>query len=146
LSPVVVEASATGGEAFNLGSSSTSETTITSSAPFTKSVLAIGASTKIDIRIHDMISPFTADNINDELYIENIGKFPTNTVTLLDRWGVLVKEWTNFTNFNDPLNPNQDLFNFTRLSPGNYICVVEYESPTQGKQKKSQMITVLKIN
>jgi hypothetical protein len=145
-STVIVEANTTGGEAFNLGSLSASETSITSLSNFTRSILAIGASTKVDIRIHDMISPFTADNINDELYIENIGKFPVNTVTLLDRWGVLVKEWTNFTNFNDPVNPNQDPFNFTKLSPGNYICVVEYESATQGKQKKSQMITVLKIN
>jgi len=145
LSPVVVEADAPGGEAFNLGSLSASENSVTSLTPFTRKILAIGGSTTIDIKIHDLISPFTPDNMNDELYIENIGKFPTNTVTLLDRWGVPVKEWKNFTNYSDPVNPNAEVFNFTGLSPGNYICVVEYSSPTQGTRKKSQMVTVLKI-
>lgn len=145
LSPVIVEAEAVGSEAFNLGSLSASETSITSLSPVTRKILAIGASSEIDIKIHDLISPFTQDNLNDGLYIENIGKFPTNTVTLLDRWGVPVKEWKNYTNYNDPVNPNPDPFSFTILSPGNYICVVEYSSPTQGRKKKSQMVTVLKI-
>jgi hypothetical protein len=144
-SPVVIEADAVGGEAYNLGSLSASETSISSLNPFTRKILAIGASTEVDIKIHDLISPFTPDNLNDGLYIENIAKFPTNTVILLDRWGVPVKEWSGFTNYNDPVNPNSDPFNFTTLTPGNYICVVEYESPTQGKRKKSQMVTVLKI-
>jgi hypothetical protein len=83
--------------------------------------------------------------LNDELYIENIGKFSFNKVTLLDRWGVMVKEWKNFTNFNDPVNPNQNGFNFTKLSAGNYICIVEYGSEGKMNKKKSQMITVLQL-
>jgi hypothetical protein len=146
LSPVVVEAETIAAEAYSLGSFSADENSVTSASPFTRRILTVGGSTKVDIKIHDLLSPFTADNMNDELYIENIGKFPINTVTLLDRWGVEVKQWKNFTNYNDPVNPNQDVFNFTKLTPGNYICVVEYGSATQGMRKKSQMITVLKIN
>jgi hypothetical protein len=145
LSAVVVGAQETGGAAFNLGSYSASESSVSSLSPFNHTVVTVGGSTSIDISIHDLISPFTVDGINDELYIENIAKFPSNKVTLLDRYGVVIKEWTNFTNFDDPFNPNTDIYNFSRLSPGNYICIVEYGAEGQSRRRKSQMITVLRV-
>jgi len=144
--PVVVSSNATGSQAFNLGSFSADEKTVTSLNPFTESIVTIGGSTTVEIKVHDMITPFNQDTFNDELFIENIAKFPTNKVTLLDRWGVVVKEWQNYTNYNDPLKPNQEPFNFGSLSPGNYVCIVEYGEEGQPLKKLSQMVTVLKTD
>jgi hypothetical protein len=143
LTPVVVEADAVGGEGFNIGGS-LNENSISSFNPVSRKIVTLGGSVEIDITIRDLISPFTSDTKNDFLHIDKIEKFPINKVTLLDRWGVLVKEWTNFTNYSGS-NPNQDPFDFKTLSPGNYICLVEYGSETQKTRKKSQMVTVLKI-
>jgi hypothetical protein len=141
---IVVEADAPDGEAFNAGGTVETESSITSGRNITRPIITIGASTEVDITVHDLISPFKVDGHNDFLAIDNIDKFPTNKVTLLDRYGVLIKEWEDFSNFDDPSKPNTDIFNFTRLSPGNYICIVEYGNASQATRKKSQMITVLK--
>lgn len=144
LAAVVVQADNTGGTAENLQSATTDGVTVTSRRTVTKPVLAIAGSKEIVLRIHDIITPFLNDDMNDELYIEHIESFAVNKVSLLDRWGVPVKEWTNFTNYTDPINPNTDGYDFTKLSPGNYICIVEYGDAETGMSKKSQMITVLK--
>lgn len=144
LSPVVVQAAAVNGTATNLGSSAISSNAVTSRMPVTESILVIGGSAEIELKIHNLITPFTKGDANDYLYIESIEKFDYNKVTLLDRWGVLVKTWTNFTNYDDPLTPNADGYDFAKLSPGNYICVVEYGFSNGPTRKKSQMITVLK--
>lgn len=144
LSPVVVQSPNVNGTATNLGSSSVSSDAVTSRAPITESILVIGGSAEIELKIHNLITPFTKGDANDYLYIESIEKFDFNRVTLMDRWGVVIKEWSNFTNYDDPINPNSDGYDFARLSPGNYICVVEYGFTDGGARKKSQMITVLK--
>jgi hypothetical protein len=144
LSPVVAESGDVGGTAFSLGSSSSDASFVASRKPFTKSILTIGASEEIHVKIHDIITPFAEDGFNDNLYIESIDKFGLNKVTLLDRWGVPVKEWKNFTNYDDPINPNTDGYDFSKLSPGSYICIVEYGDEGAGSKKISQMITVLK--
>lgn len=144
---VVVEADdADGATAINLGGGSTGDF-VTSFTAIAKPVLTIGVGDKVDIRIHDLISPYNADNINDQLHIVNIEYTAVNKVTLLDRWGLVVKQWSNFRNYDDPVNPNGDTYDFSRLSPGNYICVLEYQlTPDAPKEKLSQMITVLKGN
>lgn len=144
---VVVEAEAvSGATAINLGGGITDDF-VTSFSPVTKSVLTIGIVEKVDMRIMDLITPFNSDNINDKLKIVNIEYSYENKVTLLDRWGVPVREWKNFRNYDDPANPNTDTFDFTKLSPGNYICVLEYTlSADAPKEKLNQMISVLKGN
>lgn len=110
-----------------------------------KPILTIGIGERVDLRILDLITPFNADNINDQLKIVNVEYTFNNTVTLLDRWGVPVKTWKNFRNYDDPINPNTDGFDFSRLSPGNYVCVLEFQlTPDSPAQKVTQMITVLK--
>jgi hypothetical protein len=118
--------------------------TITSRKKVTKPFVAIAGSVEVDLVIHDIITPFMEDGVNDFLYVQNIDKFMVNKVTLLDRWGVPVHEWKNFTNYTDPLTPNQDGYDFKKLSPGSYICIVEYGDGETGMSKKSQMVTVLK--
>jgi len=146
LSPVVVESSSTGGTAVSLGSSSNDASFVTSRRPFTQAILAIGGSEEVVVKVHDIITPFTKDGFNDNLYIENIDKYSINKVSILDRWGVPVNEWRNFTNYDDPINPNSDGYDFTKLSPGSYICIVEYGDEGGGSKKISQMISVLKTN
>ncbi len=144
---VVVEAdAANGATAINLGGGVTNDF-VTSFSPATKPILTIGIVEKVDMRIMDLITPFTIDDINDKLKILNIEYTFENKVTLLDRWGVPVKEWKNFRNYDDSTNPNSDGYDFTKLSPGNYICVLEYKlSADAPLEKVNQMISVLKGN
>ena len=98
----------------------------------------------IELIINAFITPNTADDQNNVLYIENIEFFPENTVKLIDRWGVPIKSWTNFSNYGSS-DPEQADFDFTSLNIGNYICIVEYKNSTGGdKKSQTQMISVLK--
>ena len=144
---VVVQAdNANGATAINMGGGVTDDF-VTSFSIVNKPIVTLGISEKTDFRIHDMITPFNSDNINDRLKILNVEFTFSNKVILLDRWGVVVKQWNDFRNYDDPKNPNTDNFDFGKLGPGNYICVLEYQltadAPTE---KMSQMITVLKGN
>lgn len=123
-----------------LGGGLDNEGFVGSELPVTMPVVALAIPRTFDITVHDLITPFTADDANDVLVIENINLTEENTVTLLDRWGVAHKVWNNY----DGSNPGYD---FRKLSPGNYICVVEYKLPGSSEtKKKSQMITVLRTN
>lgn len=143
----VVEAdSPSGATAINLGGGVTGDF-ISSFNPATKPILTLGISESVNLRINDLITPFNLDDINDKLKIINIQYTFENTVTLLDRWGVVVRQWKNFSNYDDPNNPNTDNFDFANLSPGNYICVLEYKLTADSpKEKLTQMISVLKGN
>lgn len=142
----VVEGNAVGGTGANLGGGVVNDFAV-SFSPATQPILTLGIAESVDLRINDLITPFNLDDINDKLKIVNVNYTVQNTVTLLDRWGVPVKTWTNFTNYDDPTNPNTDGFDFSSLSPGNYICVMEYQLAADGpKQTLTQMISVLKGN
>lgn len=137
-SVTIVQADNVGGKAQNLGSSSSSDVTIISRENVSASILALGKEKKITVKIHDLITPTGSAGFNDRLYIENINKFDHNKVTLLDRWGTRVNEWIDFT--------NDTAYDFSKLSAGNYICVVEYGNVGKANQVKQQMVTVLKTN
>jgi hypothetical protein len=144
---VVLQSDAISGTATTLGGQEGLEGYVSSTKSPGARYLTIGRSEKPTIIIYDLISPFTQDGKNDKLKISNIGFSIENKVTLLDRWGAVVKEWKNFRNYDDPINPNTDNFDFTKLTPGNYICVAEYKFNAEGATEKSaQMITVLKTN
>lgn len=142
---VVVQSNAVDGTALSLGGHEERNGFITSTTTPSAEFVALGAIEKIDIMIYDLISPFTKDQKNDKLKIANIQYTSYNKVTLLDRWGMVVKSWENFTNYDDESNPNTDNFDFTKLSPGNYLCIVEYQfAEGEPIQKAAQMITLLK--
>jgi hypothetical protein len=95
--------------------------------------------------IYDLITPYNTDGINDQFKIENIDLTVTNKVTLMDRYGVVVKEWNNFRNYDDLSTPNQDKFDFKQLSPGTYVCILNYQmSVDSPAQSLTQVITLLK--
>lgn len=133
----------TDGNVTNLGGASRPDF-VTGTAPATSkaSLFALGRLDVIELKIFDLISP-NNDQKNETIRIENIEAFPENTVTLLDRWGVKVKSWTNFVNYTES-KPDQSDFDFSSLGEGNYVCAIEYTDGTGSKVKKSGMITVLK--
>jgi hypothetical protein len=134
----VAQGSSTGVLAENLGSSSQTTDGVISNSKVSGPILAIAKETNVVLKIHDMITPFGSPGENDKLYIENIHRFDFNTVTLLDRWGVQVAVWNNYTN---DIN-----YDFNKLGPGNYICIVQYGNLDGAKKVEQQMVTVLKTN
>ena len=136
--PIVLEAAATGSNATSL-SGEVSTDFVTSAQSASQPILAIARSPEFLLVIHDLITPFTADLTNDKLHIENIELTTTNNVRLLDRWGSLVGEWTDFRNDID--------YDFQKFSPGNYICIVEYTVPGSTKKTTAKgLVTILKSN
>jgi hypothetical protein len=114
--------------------------TATSEGKISKPLLALGHSTDVKLKIHDLITPFetTGDEKgNDLLTIDNL--FPENHVIFMDRWGVVLKEWTNYD--------DQDMTNvafFQTLTPGNYICIAECKTSSGKPLKQTQMVTLLR--
>ena len=136
--PIVVEAPSTGSNAASL-SGNVSTDFVTSAQNASQPVLAIARSGEFVLIIHDLITPFTADLTNDKLHIEKIELTTTNKVKLLDRWGLLVAEWTDFRNDVD--------YDFQKFSPGNYVCIVEYTVPGSTKMNTVKgLVTILKSN
>jgi hypothetical protein len=134
----VAQGLSTGILATNLGSSSESVDGVVSNSKITAPIVTIAKESRVVLKIHDLITPFGSAGENDKLFIENIHRFDFNTVTLLDRWGVQVAVWNNFSN-----DTNYD---FSKLGPGNYICIVQYGRAGGETKVEQQMITVLKTN
>lgn len=137
-SPVVLEADAKGGTAVSRSGAVSSEF-VTSIDNLTQNIAAIGKTAEFRLVIHDMITPFTIDEKNDKLTIENIELVTENTVKLLDRWGVVAAEWRNYSNDID--------YDFSKLSPGNYVCIIEFSYPGESRKVLTKgIVTVLKSN
>ena len=134
--PVVLEASAGGGIATSL-SGTEADNFVTSAQAVSQTFVSVGLMPEFTVIIHDMITPFTADGVNDKLFIENIDLTTSNHVTLIDRYGVVVSEWDNYS--------NEIESDFQRFSPGNYICVVEYvPTGSTAKAIAKGNVTILK--
>lgn len=88
------------------------------------------------LTIHNIVTPDRKDGKNDAFYIENIGRYPENTVIVMDRWGTEVCRMVNFNN--DPAT--QTGCDLERMQAGNYICTVEYD----GQRATPVLITILK--
>jgi hypothetical protein len=128
-----------GGTALTLTASSGGFTTATS-LPFD----IYETISEVPIVIRPIITPTGDDQANNVLYIENIEFFPSNTVRLLDRWGVPVKVWNNFANYLNTTAVQAD-FDFSSLNVGSYVCIVEYTDTASSSTKgESRMVTVLK--
>ncbi|MEM9390017.1 MAG: gliding motility-associated C-terminal domain-containing protein, partial [Bacteroidota bacterium] len=86
------------------------------------------------ISIKNAVTP-NGDDQNDFLTIDGILDYPGNTVTLFDRWGVEVAQFSGYTNDWDLI------INGDYIPAGNYICVVEL--PEIGETVK-RSVTVIK--
>jgi hypothetical protein len=116
----------------------------TSSSPMSASgkYYGLAKADEITVRIRKLITP-NDDLDNDVLVVDGLDAFPDNQITLIDRWGVVVKTWKGFLNYPERTGVAQSDFNFAKLAIGNYVCVVEYTERGVRKSKK-QMIAVLK--
>lgn len=144
-SGAIVEATAESQTATNLFSQGSSLTDFISSkepiSPTSRVFTFARLNSLIPPQIHNAITP-NNDGANDFLVINNIRFYEAdNKITLLDRWGVTVKEWVNFRGFDAITNPPD--FDFSQLSNGNYICLMEYTINGERKNIR-QMITVIK--
>jgi hypothetical protein len=138
---VIVGASARPGAAVGFGGALSGDfISGTSAITSTERIFTLGkvSSDFVQVRIHNVITP-QVDNANDYLEIENIHLFPDNKVTLLDRWGVKVKEWVGYENVSGTPSPSYDL---SKVATGNYICILEYTDGSS-KKKEAQMITII---
>jgi gliding motility-associated-like protein len=88
------------------------------------------------LKVHKLITPDN-DGVNDALFINGIDEYPENEVTIIDRWGVPFKTWTNFS------STSAASTDFTKVAIGNYIVVVKYKGK-KGQEHIQQMISVLK--
>jgi len=135
--PAILQAGATGGTVTSL-SGTYADNFISSVDNASQPLLFIGKSAEFQLVIHDLITPYNI-NVNDKLVIDNIEKVEHNTVKLLDRWGLVVAEWKDFTNDVE--------YDFTRLGPGNYVCLVQFSYPGESKTTTAKgMVTVIKSN
>ncbi len=135
--PVILEVG-TGGTLAELGGVvANPDITSTQVTTSTAQKYVLGKSEKVTVNIHRVITP-NADGQNDYLYIDGIDFYSENSVKLVDRWGVVHFEKTNFKNYS-LANPSD--FDFSKLSNGNYICVVELGN---GPKIKPKMISVVK--
>jgi len=144
--PSIVGAPSTGGPAINFGGGPASGDMISAGTAITNErIFTIGLvdPVSVEVVIHNIITPGWGDSepVNDYLEIANIGSFPDNHVRLLDRYGIVVKEWKGYVDVvtTSSLDPSYDL---THLATGNYICVLEYKSGNSTK-KFSQMVTII---
>ena len=134
--PVVVQDVA--GVAENLGAVSSEEKiSVLSARNVTSKVFGLAASTEVEVTIHELITPYGSFDVNDELVISNLEAFAFNKVMFLDRYGVKLKEWENYAK-------GTDKEYFKKLSPGNYIVIVEFGNSREQTQRKSQMVTILR--
>ncbi len=134
--PVVLQGSSIGGNGTSLAGNTTGNF-ITSIENATQPLLTIGKEAEFVLTIRDLITPFVQDDVNDRLVIENINLAPDNKVTLVDRWGVVAAQWNNYS--------NETEYDFSKLSPGNYVCLVEFTYPGDTKRNKTAgLVTVLK--
>jgi hypothetical protein len=136
--PVVLEAAATASIATSL-SGTVADNFVVSAQNISQPIIGVGALAEFELVIHDLVTPFTKDEVNDKIYIKNIHLTSSNKVKLIDRYGVVVGEWTNYS--------NEIEFDFQKFNPGSYLCIVEYDLPeSSAKSVVKGMITILKAN
>jgi hypothetical protein len=129
-----------GATSSNLGATANADANFAvSERNLTGSIAGVGTTTEVEVTIIDLISPYDDNGQNDQLQIDNINslKFSNKRLTLLDRYGVFVKEWEG-----DEVQENIN-YDFKNVSPGNYIVILEYNDGTK-LQRKLQMVSVIK--
>jgi hypothetical protein len=112
---------------------------VSSSERLTGSIVGVATTTEINVVVNNLITPYSSPGVNDKLHISKIKSIQLSNqkVSLLDRYGVPIKSWEG-----EAISEDID-YDFSKLSPGNYICVVEYTRA--GKAERIlQMVTLLK--
>ena len=93
------------------------------------------------IVVHPGVSP-NGDGINDVFTIENIGSYPDNKVTIMDRNGALVYTAKGYDNVSKAFDGHSNL-NGKMQQPGTYFYELEYT--VRGVNKRKTGFIVLKF-
>ena len=83
------------------------------------------------LRVFNAVSP-NGDGKNDYLHIENIGQFPENQFTLVNRWGDKVFEITDYNNNDRRFEGSGNVNGSATLSSGSYFY--ELYIPSSGQK------------
>lgn len=102
-----------------------------------------------DVVIYDGVSP-NGDGSNDYFIIDNIQKFPNNTVTIFNRWGQEVYKTTNYDSngnvFNGYSDAKMTLNRGAKLPTGTYYYILEYEYVHEGISQVIKKTGFLHLN
>ncbi len=89
-----------------------------------------------DVTIQNVMTP-NFDGRNDFLMVENIEKFPNNTVTVLNQWGQEVFTRKGYANLWDGTQ------NGAPLPNGTYTCIVTYRNGDNELTKKVGYVSII---
>ena len=91
----------------------------------------------LDVEVFNAITP-NGDGVHDVLTIQNIEQYPENTISIYNRWGVLIYEthgYHNQTNYFDGISQARaTMGNSEELPTGTYFYILSYEE-TLGSMK-----------
>lgn len=95
-------------------------------------VFTLGTAKKdLSLVIYNAVSP-NGDGLNDYFIIDNINKFPNNTVQIFNRWGIKVFDTKNYDNsenvFRGISEGRVTVGKNEKLPTGTYFYVIQYES------------------
>ncbi len=101
-----------------------------------------------DVEIFNGISP-DGDGINDYLIIEGINRFPDNTLTIFNRWGVEVYSKEGYdndpaTSFSGISNGRTTIAQGEGLPTGTYYYILQYQIPEGGVRQKAGYLYINK--
>ena len=92
-----------------------------------------------DVVIYDGVSP-DGDGKNDYFFIDNITRFPDNSVTIFNRWGREVYHTTNYdshgNHFKGYAEGVKTFKNGEKLPTGTYYYIVEYMYDREGQSRQ----------
>lgn len=92
-----------------------------------------------EVVIHNGITP-NGDGVNDYFKIENLDKFPNNSVRIFNRWGVKVFETESYDThgnvFRGVSEGRLTVGQNKTLPMGTYFYVLSYDDPSNGEVKR----------
>jgi DNA-binding beta-propeller fold protein YncE len=109
--------------AYNTAGSSSATISIAIAAATTNAVLAFVQPEVIPV-VHTAVSP-NGDGINDVLTIDNIGKYPQNTLMLMNERGAKVYQASGYDNVNKAFDGHSNI-NGKLQQPGTYFYMLQY--------------------
>lgn len=96
-----------------------------------------------DVKVYNLVTP-NGDGMNDYFIIENINRFPNNSVEIFNRWGSRVYETKNYDSkgnvFTGVSAGRSSVGGNKKLPSGTYYYILTYEVPSEvgmHKVKKS---------
>lgn len=92
------------------------------------------SSSKGDVKVYNLVTP-NGDGMNDYFFIENINRFPNNSVEIFNRWGTRVYDTKNYDSngnvFTGISGGRSAVGGNKKLPSGTYYYILTYEVPSE---------------